>query len=274
MPWTNASWATVEDRRPELCRQLGRDPDRATERVPGDRGRLGRDACGQRVGHVAPVDRDADTAEDRDPQRAAELKCALGDARGGPGPLRRSRTDDQLGRQAEDRRQAERDDDRRAHHNRESVRARATDPTEDPEPDRGNAQCDPDQERRPDVAEEPGRRVRADDERDRRGHRPDPGLERREAEDQLQVLGDEDEVADRHEDRQEVDGERRAEGRNPEEADVDHRVGQRQLATDEQRSHDEADEDERRGRDAEPVLRDLLEPEDDRQHRDERHRDA
>ena len=84
------------------------------------------------------------------------------------------------------------------------------------------------------------------------GTRPQAGLERRQAEDQLQVLRDEQEVADGHEDRQEVDGERRVEGRDPEQAQVDHRVRQRQLAADEQDADDEPDDDGRTGSGAKP----------------------
>ena len=56
-------------------------------------------------------------------------------------------------------------------------------------------------ERRPDPAHEHRRQHRADDERRRPGQRPQPRLERRQPEHQLQVLGDEDEDAEGDEDR-------------------------------------------------------------------------
>ena len=61
--------------------------------------------------------------EDRDPEGATELGAGLGDAGGGTRPLRRRGPDDQLGRQAEHGRQAERDDDRRDDDDGEAVRA-------------------------------------------------------------------------------------------------------------------------------------------------------
>ena len=74
--------------------------------------------------------------------------------------------------------------------------------------------------------DDPGRGLRADDECDRRWQGQQAGLERRQAGDELQVLGDEEEVADGHEDGQEVDDECGAELGLPEQGQVDHRVRQ------------------------------------------------
>ena len=62
-----------------------------------------------------------------------------------------------------------------------------------------------------------------DDEADRGGKGPERGLQRRQPEDELQVLRDEQEVADDDEDAEEVRAERRAEGADAEQAHVDER---------------------------------------------------
>ena len=101
-----------------------------------------------------------------------------------------------------------------------------------------------------------------------------PGLERRQAEDELEVLGDEEEVADGDEDAHEVDRERAAEGRDAEQAEVDHRVGERQLAPDPDAAEGHADADRADRHRAEAVLGDLLQAEDHREDRDERQHGA
>ena len=53
-----------------------------------------------------------------------------------------------------------------------------------------------------------------------------PASQRRQAEHQLEVLGDEDVGPEGHQSAQRVSGQRRAEGRNPEEAQVDQGIGQ------------------------------------------------
>ena len=93
-------------------RQCARHADRAAERVPGGGRRVGRQALEEAPARDAAVDRDADAAEERDPERATELRARLADARRGAGALGRRRADDQLGRQPEHRGQAERDDHR------------------------------------------------------------------------------------------------------------------------------------------------------------------
>ena len=65
---------------------------------------------------------------------------------------------------------------------------------------------------------EKGRHQRADDEGDRGGRGPEAGLERREAEHQLQILCEEDENAEDDEGREQISAERYAEGREPEQA--------------------------------------------------------
>ena len=87
-------------------------------------------------------------------------------------------------------------------------------------------------------------------------------------------MGDEEEVADRHEDRQEVDDQRRIERRNPEQAKVDHRVRGGQLPTGPQDADDDPDSDRRNRDRTDAVLRDLLEAEDDGEDGDEGHERA
>ena len=98
------------------------------------------------------------------------------------------------------------------------------------EADRRQGQPGADHRRRADPAQDPGRQVRPDDEPDRRRQRPQPRLQRRQPEHQLEILGDEQEVADRDEDASQVGGQRGVERRVPEQPEVDHRVGQVQLA--------------------------------------------
>lgn len=87
-----------------------------------------------------------------------------------------------------------------------------------------------------------------DDEPHRRRRRPQPGLQRRQADDQLQVLGDVQEVAGGHEDADQVHRQRRGEPPIREQPQVDHRVVQAQLPTDERRTdgHTDADHHDRR----------------------------
>src|SRR4029453_14744851 len=61
---------------------------------------------------------------------------------------------------------------------------------------------------RADPAQDPGSQVRPDDEADRRRQRPQSRLQWREPEHQLEILGDEQEVADRDEDAGQVGGQR------------------------------------------------------------------
>ena len=71
----------------------------------------------------------------------------------------------------------------------------------------------------------------AHDERQRPRQRPQSGLERGHAEHQLQVLRDEQEAAEEHEDPDAVRRQRGAERRDPEQGQVDERVGQPALAS-------------------------------------------
>ena len=70
-----------------------------------------------------------------------------------------------------------------------------------------------------------------------------PATQRGQADDQLEVLRDEQEIADGHEDRQEVHDQRGVEGRDPEQAQVDHRVVGVQLPADPEDTDDDADRD-------------------------------
>src|SRR5204862_6093164 len=109
---------------------------------------------------------------------------------------------DQLRCEPEDRTEAEREDDRGQDEDREAVGS--PDPAEDRESDGRRQQPGRDDPRGADAVDNPRREVRANDEPDRGWHGPYARDERRQAEDELEVLGDEQEVADGHEDRQEV----------------------------------------------------------------------
>ena len=138
----------------------------------------------------------------------------LGDPRRCPRMFQRRGTDDHLGGQAEHRAHPQRDHDGRDDQRHESVRH--ADGGEDQQPERGDGQPTGDDVGRPDPRHDLRGELRGDDERDGRGQRPQPGDQRREADHELEVLGDEQEVADHHEDRQEVDGERGVEGADAE----------------------------------------------------------
>ena len=81
-----------DDRSGQVAWERLRNRQGATERVRARSTRLGRDGGRQAVASSRPVERDADAAEDRDAERAAELGARLGDARRGAGPLRRGAT--------------------------------------------------------------------------------------------------------------------------------------------------------------------------------------
>ena len=108
---------------------------------------------------------------------------------------------------------------------------------------------------------------RADDEGDRGGHRPQAGLKRRQAEHQLQVLRDEDEDAEDDEGGEQVGAERCAEGGEPEQPQIDQRVGELALPADEDDADREAGDDgEQRRANPKPSCGDLLQAVDDREH--------
>ena len=109
---TNAIWATATSASRERAGQRLRDRERAAERVPRRIGGLSGDLGRERVRDLGPVHRGADAAEDRDPQRAAELAARLRHAGGGAGLLGRGAAHDELGRERDHRREPERDHDR------------------------------------------------------------------------------------------------------------------------------------------------------------------
>jgi hypothetical protein len=74
----------VQQRRAAPARQLRGDADRAAEGVARGGGGLARDRGRQGIGQLATVDGDADAAQDRDAERAAELGAGLRDPRGRP----------------------------------------------------------------------------------------------------------------------------------------------------------------------------------------------
>src|SRR6266545_2470225 len=82
---------------------------------------------------------------------------------------------------------------------------------------------------KPHPAQDAGRQVGPDDEPDRRRQRPQARPQRRQPQHQLEVLGDEQEVADHDEDAEHVGRQRRAERPDAEQPKVDHRIGQPQL---------------------------------------------
>ena len=252
--WTNASRATSMTAAPSAAGSSlghGRGP---TERVAGRRRGLAGNAGGQAGGDVAAVDGDADAAQDRDAQRAARARrrsrrCPT---RHRPSRAGRSPTMSSVVRPT-DRRQAQRDDDRAHDHDGQPVRAR--DLGQQPEPDRRQPEPAAHHVGRPDAPHDPRRRVGPDDEADRRRQRPEARLERRQAEHELQVLRHEQEVADRDEDRQEVDGQRRAEraGSGTAAGRSSGRRGVRCRRTN-RTPDDEADHDRRHRQRAEAVL--------------------
>lgn len=98
------------------------------------------------------------------------------------------------------------------------------------------------------------------DARQREGQLPQPGLQRRAAADQLQVLRDEEQHAGEREDRQQVRAHGAGERGLAEQGDVHQGCREAALAADEQHGAGRADglADDRRGRDA--VSGELLEP--------------
>src|SRR6266540_3578531 len=70
-----------------------------------------------------------------------------------------------------------------------------------------------------------------------RGQRPQTGLQRRQPKHELQVLRDEDEVADHDEDAKQVGRQRGVERPAPKQPEVDHRVRQAKLAPHEDHTH-------------------------------------
>ena len=97
-----------------------------------------------------------------------------------------------------------------------------------------------------------------------------PARKRRHPQHQLQVLGEEQEPAEQEQDRQAVGGQRGAEGRHPEQPQVEQRIRQAQLPAHEQHAHGQPGQDEQHRAQRQAVLGDLLEAEDDRQHRQQR----
>jgi hypothetical protein len=79
----------------------------------------------------------------------------------------------------------------------------------------------------------------------------------------LQVLGDVEEIAEGDEDRQEVHDQGGVERANPEQAEVDHRVGQAALAPHPDRTHGQTRSDDHDGNRTDAVLGDLRQTEDD-----------
>jgi hypothetical protein len=258
----------VQHRRAELAGQLPRDGHRAAKGIPSHRCRLGRDAGRKAVGQLAPVDRDADAAQDRDAERAAQLDAGLVDPRGRSGPLRWRRPDDQLGGQAEDRGQAQGDDHRPGHQRRQAVGG--ADLGEHPKANRPHRQAASDQLRRVDPPHHPRAELGPDDEPQRRRQRPQPRLQRRQPQHQLQVLRNERRRADGNEDGQEVGGQRRVEGGDAEQRQVDHRIGQPALTAHEPHPDRQPGQDAQGRHDDEAVLDKLLQPVDHRQDRDHR----
>ena len=141
-------------------------------------------------------------------------------------------------------------------------------------PDAGDGHAGAHDHRRAEPMDDPRRDHRTGDETQRRWKRPHGRLDRRQPEHELQVLPDEQEVADDDEDAEEVRAERGAECPDAEEADVDHRRLEVQLTTheDEPEQHARDDREHRHRRD--PILRDLLEPVDHAQDGEQRHRGA
>src|SRR6266545_2839021 len=101
---------------------------------------------------------------------------------------------------------------------------------------------------------DPRRDVRHDDEPERRGKRPQTRLHRRQPKHQLQVLRDEEEVADHDEDREDIGRQRHVERPDLEEAEVHERVGEAALTAHEERSDHKAGHDREDGPAATPIL--------------------
>ena len=221
--------------------------DRAAQRRARRVRRLDRNTRRQRVAQHHSVYRHADAAEDRDAQRAAEFGAGLRDRRRRARPLGRRRADDQVGGQREHRREAEREHRRADGEHREP--GRRIDAREHREADRREREAARHHERRTDPPHEHA--APASNRPRSRGptarvHRR--RAERRQPEHQLQVLRQEEKTAERKQDRKAVRRQRRAEARHPEQAQVDQRIGQPQLAADERRADRQAGDDEQHGR--------------------------
>ena len=196
--------------------------------------------------HVAAVDRSPDRAEQRDPECAAELRAGLGDPRRRPGALGRRTAHREIGRQREQGREPERQDHGPGDDRLRAARRRGLGQLGGAQ----NRHDEPAQHHRrgPKPCRQRRRELRADDEGDGRRHAPDARLERREAEHQLQVLGDEDLDPEGDRESERIGAERDAERPPPEQLEVDHRIGQPALAVDEQRGRARA----RRARERRP----------------------
>ena len=92
----------------------------AAKRVLRRRGGLGRYTTGNGVRDLAPVDGDTDASQDGDPERTAELGAGLRDPRRDTGPLRCHAAHNQIGSECDGWRDAQRDDDRGDHDQRDA----------------------------------------------------------------------------------------------------------------------------------------------------------
>ena len=148
------------------------------------------------------------------------------------------------------------------------VRSRA-DQSEQRQADGRDDQAARDDEARTDLCRESRCRHGADHQPGRVGQRPQAGLQRGESMDQLEVLQGEELRAGHDED---ADGEkdgRDAERTLAEQLEVDQRVGERLLPTDEGASDDQAEHHEHAALPADAVFGHQLEAVDDRQHGDQ-----
>ena len=126
----------------------------------------------------------------------------------------------------------------------------------------------------PDPGGQRRRQLRADDERGGAGQAPQPCLERRVAEHELEVLGDEDRDSEHDRERERVGAERKAERAAAEQREVDHRVGQSALAVDEHAADGKTGHDGGQAHDVDAVLGDGLDAVDHGQHGGQRERRA
>ena len=114
-----------------------------------------------------------------------------------------------------------------------------------------------------------------DDHRQQSGHEREPGLERRQTDDQLQVLRDEVQEADEPDDAQQVDQHRAGEGPAAEQRHVEHGRLEAVLAAHEEHAeHEPGDDEHERQRALGAVHRELLDRVDDRHHGRQRQHDA
>ncbi len=128
--------------------------------------------------------------------------------------------------------------------------------------------------RRAKPAHERGRDQRTDDEAERPGQRPETRLQGGKPEHELKVLRDEDVRAERHEDRERVRDQGDAEGGRPEEAQVDQRIGQRALPSQENDADGDARGNRQRRQPPEAMLGNPLQAVDHEQHARKRQRRA